>query len=482
VNNVNQKGNNLGRKPPTGQGSLFVTMTILYDAGDLGTFRALLRWKGTMLPLVIGKPVFWVLLLLHAGLCVLKNLRQECPPAGCACPSGTDPPCGSPYLIPLPKLPWSAVGSVTALLTFFLVFYGSQSYARLQQFYGHCVGLAGATMDWVGLVRNHLPEDPNVQWNCTRLVLAALHIQYYTLNESDGGEAIDASEWKRIIKRHLLKQSEIDTISAYAGYKPFLPLVWALAEVEDALLPEHASEQTRMSERFRVSDLLTNFRQLAFAFRGHCGQISNWLKQPVPFVYFHALTLLLLLDMVLVSYGLAREMVPELSGLVYTIFLVAMLGLREVCGGRALAPTYCHTHNGHARRHTCTRARHARHRQSPPSSSPHAAPPLLQVAVAMSDPFGDDDVDFDLEPMLAGAYKNSVAVLSDHRASNGADLGSLLNPIVDSEARFTVGPSARPRDSSAGSGQYPGIEMQVGGASAQSGRLLSDQHTSSEKV
>jgi hypothetical protein len=100
----------------------------------------------------------------------------------------------------------------------------------------------------------------------------------------------------------------------------------------------------------------------------------------------------------------------------------------------------------------------------------------------MSDPFGDDDVDFDLEPMLAGAYKNSVAVLSDHRASNGADLGSLLNPIVDSEARFTVGPSARPRDSSAGSGQYPGIEMQVGGASAQSGRLLSDQHTSSEKV
>lgn len=40
---------------------------------------------------------------------------------------------------------------------------------------------------WVCLVRNHFPADPNVQWNATRLLLASMHIQYYTLNESEGG-------------------------------------------------------------------------------------------------------------------------------------------------------------------------------------------------------------------------------------------------------------------------------------------------------
>ena len=41
-------------------------------------------------------------------------------------------------------------------------------------------------------------------------------------------------------------------------------------------------------------------------FAGHNGQISNWLQQPVPFPYFHVLTLLLLVDLLLISYGLVQ--------------------------------------------------------------------------------------------------------------------------------------------------------------------------------
>ena len=40
---------------------------------------------------------------------------------------------------------------------------------------------------------------------------------------------------------------------------------------------------------------------------------------------------------------------------------------------------------------------------------------LKEVAVAMADPFGDDDIDFDTEKMLAAAYNNAVACLKDHR-------------------------------------------------------------------
>ena len=66
-------------------------------------------------------------------------------------------------------------------------------------------------------------------------------------------------------------------------------------------------------ERFRISDLLSNFRELAFTFRGHCGEISNWMNQPVPYPYFHILSLLLVLDLCLIGYALVlvRRAMPD---------------------------------------------------------------------------------------------------------------------------------------------------------------------------
>jgi len=362
-------------------------MVIQYDAQELGTFRTFIRIRGTMLPMVLAAPIFWVLVVLHAVLQVLANLSSD---------------DGSAMFV-LPQLSYKAVGTVTALLTFFIVFYGGQSYSRLNMFYGHCVGIAGNVMNFTALVRNHFPSDVNVQWNATRLLLASMHIQYYTLNESDGGAGISNDEWKKIKGRNLLKRSEIELLMAYTGYKPFLPLVWALAEVEDALLPKPVDkpdasraelEQLRKqanAERYVVSDLLSNFRELAFAFRGHCGQITNWLKQPVPFPYFHVLTVLLVIDLMLISYALVNlEGTPwYLTSLVYVICCFAFLGLRE-------------------------------------------------VAVAMSNPFGDDAIDFDLEAMLAGAYKNCVALLRDTRRSDGSNIEGLTNPLTNHDARFTV--------------------------------------------
>ena len=68
--------------------------------------------------------------------------------------------------------------------------------ARFNQFYGHCIALGGICQSWAALVRLNLrPCHASVKWNCTRFVLAAIHLLYYTLNQSDGGEAITAEEW-----------------------------------------------------------------------------------------------------------------------------------------------------------------------------------------------------------------------------------------------------------------------------------------------
>jgi hypothetical protein len=65
-------------------------------------------------------------------------------------------------------------------------------------------------------------------------VVRCPQVQYYTLR----GSRIDPKEWELILGRNLLKASEKSLIEEYSGYKPFLPLVWALAEVENALIPE----------------------------------------------------------------------------------------------------------------------------------------------------------------------------------------------------------------------------------------------------
>ena len=127
------------------------SMTVRYDASEFTIVRTLLSWKGTMLPLVFAKPGIWLLLLVHVIFLVCGNwlfLNPECHghkvTASC---SG------------LPTMDWKSIGVITGMLTFFLVFYGSQCFNRMQMFFGHCVGLGGTCMNWIALVRLHFPND-----------------------------------------------------------------------------------------------------------------------------------------------------------------------------------------------------------------------------------------------------------------------------------------------------------------------------------
>ena len=66
---------------------------------------------------------------------------------------------------------------------------------------------------------------------------------------------------------------------------------------------------------------------------------------------------------------------------------------------------------------------------------------LQAVAVAMSDPFGDDDIDFDLESFLKGAYDNAVALITDQRVAlhNSLPPDMDLNfPLADTQAAINA--------------------------------------------
>ena len=52
-----------------------------------------------------------------------------------------------------------------------------------------------------------------VQWNAARFMLAASHVEYYSLS----GGGITPDEWKICCGRDLLTPREIETLKAYKG-------------------------------------------------------------------------------------------------------------------------------------------------------------------------------------------------------------------------------------------------------------------------
>ena len=93
--------------------------------------------------------------------------------------------------------------------------------------------------------------------------------------------------------------------------------------------------------------IFDSFESHAFAFRGHCGQTNAMMASPVPYPYFHALKILLLLSLGALGYAQASLFKddPLLSLFLYSTACAIMIGLQE-------------------------------------------------IACAMADPFGDDAIDF----------------------------------------------------------------------------------------
>ena len=102
----------------------------LYDPSEFGiTF--LWRWQGTILPLVFSSPLFWFLQVAHVGMLWAYHTL-----------AGDEP-----------VLDWRAAVVPSSLLTFLLVTYSNQCFARYFQLHQHCILLHGCVMDWAALIK-----------------------------------------------------------------------------------------------------------------------------------------------------------------------------------------------------------------------------------------------------------------------------------------------------------------------------------------
>jgi len=211
-------------------------------------------------------------------------------------------------------------------------------------------------------------------------MLAALHVHYAGIDGDFGN-----NEW--IVMEHLclLTNKEINIIKTYGGFKPFLCIKWALAEVRMVLLRADGLQLAggRLELSMRDAQIYHNFVDNAFRFRGHASQVSNLLAAPVPFPYFHVVKLMLVVTLTLVGWALVTllEGSPGFIMICFCLFALIEIGLQE-------------------------------------------------ISAAMSDPFGDDDIDFDTEGLLASAYNNAIAYLREGKEICGSALPpGIENPL-----------------------------------------------------
>ena len=83
----------MGRSPRTVCAPRVSAMTIHYKADEMNELSVLFKWRGTIMPMVLGRPVIWLLIALHCGLLYVHRRRED---------------------IDLPKLPWPAVPRAAA--------------------------------------------------------------------------------------------------------------------------------------------------------------------------------------------------------------------------------------------------------------------------------------------------------------------------------------------------------------------------------
>lgn len=244
----------------------------------------------------------------------------------------------------------------TTFLVFFLVYYGGQCYQRYFTMYNACMQMAGDVQCWVGLARVYFPTaTPDILWNLSRHMVASVYFLYFELGglASDGGRVITEAEWSVLFRSSLISASERKVLEKYRGSRFFLMQSWALRlAAEQAAKPDYKGEK----------DGIRNMENFALSLRSAGGTITNLLKQPVPFPMYHMLMIMMSVNLIVMAYAMV-ESATVMSIPAFFIVSFVCLGLKE-------------------------------------------------TAVALSDPFGMDAVDFETDVFMARIMINTKELIA----------------------------------------------------------------------
>lgn len=397
---------------------------VSYEHNLSNTLWVMLSIKGTFWPYVVTTHEVYLFPALHTGLVIWQAHWRDSQSGGdddstIESDEGESTPLGSGFWgEPTSMVPWVALGMITPLMTFTLVFFLSQCYSRFMTYFYACQRIETSIQDLTILMLCHA-SAPADRWDAVRYQVAAAMTMYMCVTDlakvDDNGRRckaeMDSIDWARLLEpeRHWQAEHQIShhvweavmgwprsreeentmtkemhelygTIPEPPERRHECPALLTVREVNmlreypDDLLPivllvwsnQVLKDLERKGELKGPS--LAQAQGTTLKLRMGSRKIRNLLSLPIPLPYFHTLVVMQNLCYGLYSYallGLGSNLTP-----IMVLFMVLVsTGLRE-------------------------------------------------VGVAISNPFGRDDVDFPIDKWIAQLRSMAIIVHPSNRPAH----------------------------------------------------------------
>lgn len=274
-------------------------MVLIYD--PLAPFAATaMRYFHTVLPHILGKKDIWFYIFIHF---LVKALYLN------GCLPGADVSKSTLFL------DWNYIGIITALTTFFEVFYTMSSFSR----YLHMYDVTGKMLDNVCgfsfLCSLYLREtSPQHMRLCTRFLMTSVILFFWGLR---GGETEDM--WSDLIRRGLVKPKEMDFLKSITD-----PMQRSIIMLHLTAKVMAKSEEV-LTDKVIFKHMLGKLRNV----RKDKQEIVDTLFLQLPFQYFHILNIMVQMNLLVWAYGMA--ITDSIIGpIVYFFATLIFMGLMEL--------------------------------------------------------------------------------------------------------------------------------------------------------
>ena len=317
----------------------------------------MLATNGTFWPLVIKRYELYLYPLVHLGLVLYSHYATDGAP--------DDDVFSGPLMIPL-----AALGLLTPLAIFFLVFFVNNCYSRFNMFFNTCQTIETSVHELAMIVLTHLKDDDH-RWDAMRYLTASAVLVYARITDiaKNREPRIDVAEWSRLLsdekswlalpdqqwdalmgwfttsadeavyaqelakrldgfeavvpERHtfcppLLTPEEVTALRSYPS--PYMTLVlqtWTLQTLK------------RTAKDELPGPLFGAAQATVFKLRSAAYTLRGQLSLPVPLPYFHSLTMLQNINFALYSYALLA-FDSRLTPIVLFVVVLITVGMREV--------------------------------------------------------------------------------------------------------------------------------------------------------
>mmetsp|Transcript_104747 Transcript_104747/g.337746 ORF Transcript_104747/g.337746 Transcript_104747/m.337746 type:complete len:375 (+) Transcript_104747:67-1191(+) len=306
-------------------------MPLAYDP-EAGYLSTAFRFSNTVVPCVLRRFEFWVFFGLHIA-------------ANYAFRNGMLPDASTSrsWLY----VDWNEVKVVSAITTFFEVFYTNQCYSRYLRLYDLTRKMLGNLYDFSFELRLHLGKDCQSHARlASRWFTAGVLLFFYEMNSY-----VSEAEWEELLQMGLVKPEEKDFLSGFEKHqRSHIMLQLAGSVCKDgctlAKTPANVLKST--------IDKLIKTRTLE-------QEVVDTIELPIPFQYFHLLKMMVVVNLLLWAYGMA---ITESAFAPAVYFCSALIFMG-----------------------------------------------MMELAAQLSDPFGEDEVDFPVSEWLNEFLESTVMLL-----------------------------------------------------------------------